>query len=91
VTVFHTTAYGELGHLRRPTNVAFEADQVDTAAGTAWSVVVQSRAEAVALPQELTACGPARHRAVGARNRNPFIAITAHALSGRIAHAPSVT
>ena len=87
--VFRTSAYGALAHLRHPTNVAFEIDQVDAAAGTGWSVVVQGSAHAVVLPQELVDLW-ARPDIVpwAPGTRNVFIAITVHALSGRVAQAP---
>ena len=87
--VFRTSAYGVLGHLRHPTNVAFEIDDVDVAAGTGWSVVAQGRAEAVVLPQELVDLW-ARPDIVpwAPGTRNVFIAISVHALSGRIVQAP---
>ena len=87
--VFRTSAYGALGHLRQPTNVAFEIDQVDAAAGTGWSVVVQGSARAVVLPQELVDLWSRPDIVPWAPGtRNLFIAITVHALSGRVAEAP---
>jgi hypothetical protein len=87
--VFRTSAYGVLGHLRQPTNVAFEVDEVDAGAGTGWSVVVQGSAEAVVIPQELVDLW-ARPDIVpwAPGTRNVFIAITMHAISGRIVKAP---
>lgn len=87
--VFRTSAYGVLGHLRQPTNVAFEIDEVDSAAGTGWSVVVQGSAEAVVIPQKLVDLW-ARPDIVpwAPGTRNVFIAIAVHAVSGRIVQAP---
>ena len=51
--VFRTSPYGALAQLERPTNVAFEIDQVDPIRENGWSVVVQGRAHAVVLAHEL--------------------------------------
>ena len=87
--VFRTSPYGVLAQLKHRTNVAFEIDQVDVAAGTAWSVVVQGRAEAVVLPQELVALW-ARSDIVpwAPGTRNVFIAIVPQIISGRTLQAP---
>jgi hypothetical protein len=87
--VFRTSAYGVLAHLRQPTNVAFEIDEVDPAGGTGWSVVVQGSAQAVVLPQKLVDLW-ARPDIVpwAPGTRNLFIAITVQALSGRAVQAP---
>lgn len=86
---FRTSPYGVLAGLEHPTEVAFEIDQVDRAAGTGWSVVVQGRAQAVVLPQDLLDLW-ARTDLVpwASGTRNVFIAITAHSLSGRCVRAP---
>jgi nitroimidazol reductase NimA-like FMN-containing flavoprotein (pyridoxamine 5'-phosphate oxidase superfamily) len=88
--VFRTSPYGALSGLRQPTPVAFEIDEVDPATGTAWSVVVRGRAEAVVLPQDLVALW-ARSDIVpwAPGTRNLFICITAHSVSGRALHAAS--
>jgi nitroimidazol reductase NimA-like FMN-containing flavoprotein (pyridoxamine 5'-phosphate oxidase superfamily) len=87
--VFRTSPYGTLAHLERPTNVAFEIDAVDEAASTAWSVVVQGRAQAVVLNQVLTDLW-ARGDIVpwAPATRNLFISITPHTISGRRVRAP---
>lgn len=87
--VFRTSPYGSLAFLHRPTSVAFEVDRVDELAGTGWSVVVQGRAEAVTLPQELGDLW-ARPDLVpwAPGTRNLIISITPHAISGRIVRAP---
>jgi nitroimidazol reductase NimA-like FMN-containing flavoprotein (pyridoxamine 5'-phosphate oxidase superfamily) len=87
---FRTSPYGVLAGLERPTEVAFEIDHVDAAAGSGWSVVVQGRAQAVVLPQDLLELW-ARSDLVpwASGTRNVFIAITAHGLSGRCVQAPA--
>ena len=89
---FRTSPYGALAHLRNPTNVAFQIDQVDPTMGTAWSVVVRGRAEAVVLQQDL---GDLWARpdivAWAPGTRNLFISITPQAVTGRLVHAPFAT
>lgn len=87
--VFRTSPYGALAQLLRPTNVAFEIDQVDEAAQTGWSVVVQGRAEGVDLPQELAMLW-ARSDIVpwAPGTRNVFVAIEPQTISGRTVAAP---
>jgi hypothetical protein len=87
--VFRTSPYGDLAHLRHPTNVAFEIDHVDDTAGTGWSVVVQGRAQGVTLPQELVGLW-AREDIVpwAPGTRNVFISVTPHVITGRRVHAP---
>ena len=87
--VFRTSPYGALAGLQHPTTVAFEIDQVDPVAETGWSVVVQGRAEAVVLPQELVMLW-ARSDIVpwAAGTRNLFISIEPQAISGRTVSAP---
>ena len=88
--VFRTSPYGALAHLKHRTNVAFEIDQVDQAAGTGWSVVVQGSADGVALSQELVALW-ARSDIVpwAPGTRNVFIAIVPQIISGRTVQAPT--
>lgn len=87
--VFRTSPYGELAHLEHPTNVAFEIDQVDQNAGTGWSVVVQGRAQAVAMSQELVALWRRPDIVPWVPGtRNVFISITPHSISGRAVQAP---
>ena len=87
--VFRTSPYGDLARLKHPTNVAFEIDEVDRAGGTGWSVVIQGRAEGVALPQDLVMLW-ARDDIVpwAPGTRNLFISITAQTISGRRVQAP---
>lgn len=89
LVVFRTSPYGALAELLRPTNVAFEIDQVDEAAETGWSVVVHGRAHGVSLPQELALLW-ARADIVpwAPGTRNAFIAIDPQAISGRTVGAP---
>lgn len=87
--VFRTSPYGDLAHLKHPANVAFEIDQVDEATGTGWSVVIQGRAQAVSLPQELVSLW-AREDIVpwASGTRNLFISVTPHTMTGRTVRAP---
>lgn len=87
--VFRTSPHGALAQLLRPTNVAFEIDQVDEAAETGWSVVVHGRAQGVALPQELALLW-ARSDIVpwAPGTRNTFISIDPQTISGRTVGAP---
>lgn len=53
--VFRTSPFGDLAHLAHPTNVAFEIDRSTRQPAQGWSVVIQGRALAVVLPQQLLA------------------------------------
>jgi nitroimidazol reductase NimA-like FMN-containing flavoprotein (pyridoxamine 5'-phosphate oxidase superfamily) len=90
--VFRTSSYGDLAQLARPTNVAFEVDNIAEADGTSWSVLVRGRAEAVVTPRELvdlwTSSG-ITPRAPGVRN--VWIAISAHRIPGRTSKSPTWT
>jgi nitroimidazol reductase NimA-like FMN-containing flavoprotein (pyridoxamine 5'-phosphate oxidase superfamily) len=82
--IFRTSPYGVLSELIRPTDVAFEVDDLDQNHHRGWSVVVHGRAEAVADSGDL-----ARMWAVGgvvpwaSGTRNLFIRIKPDRLSGR--------
>ncbi len=87
--VFRTSPYGALAHLERRTNVAFEIDSVDIAAGTGWSVVVQGHAQAVVMSAELTVLWERSDIVPWApATRNVFISISPHHISGRRLQAP---
>ncbi len=81
--VFRTSPYRVLSELIRPTEVAFEVDDLDQVHHRGWSVVVHGRAQA-AESGDLT-----RMWAVGgvvpwaSGTRNLFIQITPHRLTGR--------
>lgn len=86
---FRTSPYGVLAALEHTSEVAFEVDQIDLATGTGWSVVVQSRAQAVVMSEDLLDLW-ARPDLVpwAPGTRNVFISITPHHLSGRRVQAP---
>jgi uncharacterized protein len=81
--IFRTSPYGPLSELVRPTDVAFEIDEIDEQHHHGWSVVVHGRARGVAgsdrLAQLWTVAGVPWAPGV----RNLFIQITATTLSGR--------
>ncbi len=82
--VFRTSPYGRLAELVRPTAVAFEVDEVDEDAGSAWSVVVHGLARAVLLPLHLTTLWARPDIQPWAPGTwNVFIAITPHEVTGR--------
>ena len=82
--VFRTSPYGVLSELIRPTNVAFEVDELDQQLRTGWSVVVRGRAQAVAEPQELTDLWSIKGLVPWASGiRGLFIRITPTRISGR--------
>jgi nitroimidazol reductase NimA-like FMN-containing flavoprotein (pyridoxamine 5'-phosphate oxidase superfamily) len=51
---FRTVPYGILSELVRPTDVAFEVDDIDQDTRTGWSVVLSGQARAVAAPAEMS-------------------------------------
>jgi nitroimidazol reductase NimA-like FMN-containing flavoprotein (pyridoxamine 5'-phosphate oxidase superfamily) len=88
--VFRTSAYGVLAQLARPTNVAFEIDEISHPEGTSWSVLVRGRAQAVVTSRELVTLWTSSGitpRAPGVRN--VWIAITAHSITGRTVKPPT--
>ena len=88
--VFRTSPYGALRDLSHPTEVAFEIDHVDEAAGTGWSVVVEGRAEGVVNPVELAAVWARPDLDPWAPGtRSLVVAITSRSTTGRVVRAPS--
>lgn len=86
---FRTSPYGALSSLIQPTNVAFEIDDIDTEAGTGWSVLVRGRAKAVRSPSVLSALWRLDGVVPWATGtRNVFIGIELHSISGRRVKAP---
>jgi nitroimidazol reductase NimA-like FMN-containing flavoprotein (pyridoxamine 5'-phosphate oxidase superfamily) len=86
---FRTSPYGALSCLAEPTNVAFEVDEIDAAAGTGWSVLVRGRAQAVTSSYELsTLWGLEGVVPWATGSRNLFIAIEPRSTSGRMVRAP---
>jgi uncharacterized protein len=70
--------------------VAFEADELDTAAGSGWSVVVTGRAELVTDPAAV-----ARYRAVplvpwAPGVRDQFVTVTTEMVEGRRVRRPAL-
>jgi hypothetical protein len=87
--VFSTSPFGALSALANPTNVAFEIDDVDQQAGTAWSVLVRGRAKAVKQAYDLTNLwGTDGIVPWASGTRNLFVAITPRTITGRAAQAP---
>ncbi|MGW0605009.1 pyridoxamine 5'-phosphate oxidase family protein [Streptomyces sp. NPDC002640] len=91
--VLRTSAASELARAVDGTVVAFEADEVDRAARTGWSVVVTGAAEVVTDPKEhrrLATTGPRSWVAVPAR-QEVFLRIRPELVTGREVvggHAP---
>ena len=81
--VFRTSPYGVLSDLIRPTDVAFEVDELDQDHHRGWSVVVHGRARAAESGDlaRMWAVGSVVPWATGTRNL--FIQITPDRLSGR--------
>jgi len=82
--VFRTSPFGVLSELVRPTQVAFEVDDLDDAAHTGWSVIARGRAQAVASPallSHLWTVEGAEPWAAGVRN--VFIGISVERITGR--------
>jgi uncharacterized protein len=70
--------------------VAFEADELDAAAGSGWSVVVTGRAELVTDPEAI-----ARYRAVplvpwAPGLRDQFVTVTTEMVEGRRVRRPAL-
>jgi hypothetical protein len=87
--VFRTSPYGVLSQLARPTNVAFEVDEIDEGSGRGWSVLVQGRTEGVVLPYDLATLWADPGLVPWAPGtRNIFVAVTPHTISGRSVRAP---
>jgi uncharacterized protein len=86
--IFRTSPYGMLSELVRPTEVAFEIDELDQKTRRGWSVVLQGRAQGVAEPDQLTrmwTVGGVVPWAAGVRN--VFIQIVPHRITGRVVAA----
>lgn len=66
--------------------VAFEADQVDTAEGIGWSVLVQGRASVIVDPVELGRAGAIGLRPWAGGPKDRFVRITMDVISGRRLH-----
>jgi len=89
--VFRTSPYGVLAQLVKPTEVAFEIDDIDQAHGVGWSVLVRGRAKAVVAPHELASLWTKPGAVPWAPGtRNVWIAISAHTITGRRLKAPFV-
>ena len=87
--VFRTSPFGPLSPLTKPTNVAFEIDEIDEDAGTGWSVVVRGRAEAVVRAYDLASVWSLDGLVPWAPGtRNLIIAITPRKVTGRAVKAP---
>ena len=87
--MFRTSPYGALSALAKPTNVAFEIDDVDQQAGTGWSVLVRGRAKAVNHAYDLTALlGTQGIVPWASGTRNLFVAIGPRTITGRTVQAP---
>ena len=86
---FRTSPCGVLSRLAEPTNVAFEIDDVDLAAGTGWSVVLRGRAAGVTSTYTLATLWKLEGVVPWATGtRNLFISIEPHSISGRQVKAP---
>ena len=82
--IFRTSPYGPLSDLLRPTDVAFEADELDQEQRRGWSVVVQGRAAAVSEPAEMVELWTVDGLVPWAPGiRNIFIEITPRRITGR--------
>ena len=82
--IFRTSPYGPLSDLMRPTDVAFEADELDPERRSGWSVVVLGRAAAVAEPAEMVRLWTMDGLVPWAPGiRNVFIQITPRRITGR--------
>ena len=87
--VFRTSPYGVLSQLTRPTDVAFEVDEVDERSGQGWSVLIQGRTERVVLPSDLVALWADPGLVPWAPGtRIIFVAVTPQTVSGRSVRAP---
>ena len=86
--VFRTSPYGVLSVLQRRTPAAFEIDEIDEEATSAWNVVVRGSAQAVTHRYDLTTLwrdGPVPW----AQGERPlFIAITPRTIAGRKLRGP---
>jgi len=80
---FRTSPHGILSELLRPTDVAFEVDDLNHDTRTGWSVVVYGRAEAVAAPAEVVTLWTPDLAPWAPDIRNLFIQITPHRITGR--------
>jgi len=80
---FRTSPHGILSELLRPTDVAFEVDDLNHDTRTGWSVVVYGRAEAVAAPAEVVTLWTPDLAPWAPDTRNLFIQITPHRITGR--------
>jgi uncharacterized protein len=88
--IFRTSPYGMLSELIRPTEVAFEIDDIDQKNHRGWSVVVQGRAQGVAEPDQLVRMWTVSGVVPWASGvRNVFIQITPHRVTGRVVAARS--
>jgi nitroimidazol reductase NimA-like FMN-containing flavoprotein (pyridoxamine 5'-phosphate oxidase superfamily) len=83
--IFRTSPYGPLSDLVQPTDVAFEADELDQRRRSGWSVVVQGRAAVVAEPAEVVKLWTVDGLVPWAPgDRNVFIEITPRRNTGRV-------
>ncbi|GAA2109110.1 pyridoxamine 5'-phosphate oxidase family protein [Microlunatus panaciterrae] len=83
--VFRTSPYGLLSELSRPSDVAFEVDELDQDARTGWSIMARGRAQSVAEPVELVRLWSVDGLVPWASGlRNLFIQIIPRRISGRI-------
>jgi nitroimidazol reductase NimA-like FMN-containing flavoprotein (pyridoxamine 5'-phosphate oxidase superfamily) len=89
---FRTAPYGVLAELSRPTNVAFEIDEIDHDTGHGWSVLVRGRAKAVTQNFDLvTLWKMDKILPWASGTRNLFIEIEPRSISGRSVRAPYAT
>lgn len=80
--VVRTTRNGSLGRLSGAV-VAFEADHIDTASHTGWSVVVLGKAEEITDIDELVALSSQHNRPWAPGPRDQFLRIRFGQISGR--------
>ena len=81
--IFRTSPYGPLSELSKPTDVAFEIDELDQQHHEGWSVVVHGRAQGVARSDEVVRLWAVSGVPWAPGMRNLLIRITPTTLSGR--------
>ena len=81
--IFRTAADGPLADLDRPTDVAFEIDEVDQVRRQGWSVVVHGQAQAVGEPDRLAQIRTVADVPWAGGRRDLFIQIIPTRITGR--------
>jgi nitroimidazol reductase NimA-like FMN-containing flavoprotein (pyridoxamine 5'-phosphate oxidase superfamily) len=85
VAYLRTSPQGILSELVRPTDVAFEVDELDPSTRTGWSVVVHGQSRGVAAPSEVTRLWEADDLVPWAPGgRSLFVQIRPSRIRGRI-------